>query len=104
MMKQFEGRSLAHPGCLIGVTSGLILGIILAGVLAMYAGTPLTTLLWMWLGLTIVLGLIGWFIGERLSTPFRPLAKEKGVEEKVGSEEQIENQPSTSSNVSEDML
>ncbi|HET8912722.1 MAG TPA: hypothetical protein VFN23_14720 [Ktedonobacteraceae bacterium] len=104
MMKQFEGRSLAHPGCLIGVMSGLILGIILAGVLAVYANTPLANLLWMWLGLTVVLGLVGWFIGERLSTPFRLLKRENEVKEVPVTDEYVETQPEASSNISEDML
>ena len=37
MMKRLRGRNLAHPGCLIGVTTGLSLGIILAAVLALQA-------------------------------------------------------------------
>jgi hypothetical protein len=36
MMKRLRGRNLAHPGCLVGVTAGLSLGIILAAVLALH--------------------------------------------------------------------
>lgn len=93
MMKQFEGRSLAHPGCLIGVTSGLILGIILAGVLATYFGLSLNLLLLLWFGFTIALGLIGWFIGERLSTPFRPLKRGNAVDENPAAAEKLEAEP-----------
>ena len=31
MMNKLRGRNLAHPGCLIGVTTGMTLGIVLAG-------------------------------------------------------------------------
>jgi uncharacterized protein YacL len=76
MMKQFQGRSLAHPGCLIGVTLGLIIGIILAGVLASVVNIALNTLLLIWLVITVGLGAIGWIIGERLSSKF-PAVKEE---------------------------
>lgn len=68
MMKRLQGRNLRHPGCLIGITAGLSIGIVLAGVLA-YASIPYTTLLWIWLGITIVLGTTGWIIGARMSPP-----------------------------------
>src|SRR5438094_8442664 len=70
MKKQFEGRSLAHPGCLIGITAGLIVGIILGGVLASVYNMALNAVLLIWLGVTIGLGLLGWVIGERLSMRF----------------------------------
>ena len=76
MNKQFEGRSLAHPGCLIGITAGLIVGIVLAGVLASVFNMALNAVLLVWLGVTIVLGILGWVIGERLSMKFFR-AKEK---------------------------
>jgi hypothetical protein len=66
MMKRLEGRNLKHPGCLIGITLGLTIGIVLAGGLA-WTSIPFGTLLWIWLGLTVVLGAIGWFIGNRIS-------------------------------------
>ena len=72
MMNKLRGRNLAHPGCLIGVTTGLIVGIILAGVLAM-ANVPLNADLLIWLGLTAVLGAIGWVIGSALSSRFPAL-------------------------------
>ncbi|HLL77928.1 MAG TPA: hypothetical protein VKT25_00400 [Ktedonobacteraceae bacterium] len=66
MMKRLEGRNLRHPGCLVGMTSGLTLGIILAGILAVN-NVPLNTVLLIWLGLTVLLGAFGWFIGARMT-------------------------------------
>ena len=77
MMKQFRGRSLAHPGCLVGVTVGLTLGIVLAGVLAMAFNVPLSTDMLVWFGLTIGLAAIGWFVGDRLSSRFPALEEEE---------------------------
>jgi hypothetical protein len=85
MKKQFEGRSLAHPGCLIGITTGLIVGIILAGVLASVFNVALNMVLLVWLFLTIGLGLLGWMIGERLSMKF------------FRARDEIEDAPSTDS-------
>jgi hypothetical protein len=70
MMKQLRGRNLKHPGCLIGVTTGLTIGIILAGVLAAANVLPFNILLLIWLGLTVGLGAIGWIVGSRLSSKF----------------------------------
>ena len=79
MMKHLQGRNLAHPGCLIGVTSGLIVGIILAGVLAASFGVALNTVLLVWLAITIVPGVIGWIIGDRLTAKYRRLAQAEQV-------------------------
>jgi hypothetical protein len=78
MMNKLRGRNLAHPGCLIGTTTGLILGIILGGVLAM-ANVPLGVDLLIWLGLTFVLAVIGWIMGSALSSRF-PALEEKSAE------------------------
>lgn len=75
MMNRLRGRNLAHPGCLIGITTGLILGIILGGVLAM-ANVAFNIDLLAWLGLTIGLGALGWVIGSALSSRFPVLEKE----------------------------
>ena len=72
MMKKLRGRNLSHPGCLIGVTLGLTLGIVLAAILATL-NVALNTDLLIWLGLTLVLGAIGWVIGNRLSSGFPAL-------------------------------
>jgi hypothetical protein len=68
MMKQLEGRNLAHPGCLIGIIAGLIVGIVLAGILAASFNVPFSTVSLIWLALTLGLGLIGWIIGAFLTT------------------------------------
>ncbi len=75
-MKKLRGRNLAHPGCLIGITTGLTLGIVLAGILAVAFNVALNTLLLLWLGITLVLGAIGWVIGDRLSSRFPVLEEE----------------------------
>ena len=76
MLNKLRGRNLAHPGCLIGTTLGLTIGIILAGALASIYNVALNTILLMWLGITLVLGAIGWFIGDRLSSRFPALEEE----------------------------
>ena len=76
MMKKLRGRNLAHPGCLVGVTVGLTLGIVLAGVLASVFNVALNTDLLVWLALTVVLGGVGWIIGDRLSSRFSALEQE----------------------------
>ncbi len=72
MMNKLRGRSLAHPGCLIGTTTGLILGIALAGVLAL-VNVAFTMDLLVWLGLTVGLGASGWIIGSVLTSRFPAL-------------------------------
>ncbi|GCE24978.1 hypothetical protein KDA_04620 [Dictyobacter alpinus] len=68
MMNRLEGRNLAHPGCLIGITLGLIVGIVLAGILAAGFNVPFRTVSLIWLAVTLVLGLIGWLWGAYLTT------------------------------------
>jgi hypothetical protein len=81
MMKRLRGKNLAHPGCLVGVTTGLIIGIILAGVLASAFNVPYTTVLLVWLGLTVGLGVVGWIVGVRLTSKFPALAEETESDE-----------------------
>lgn len=76
MMKRLRGKNLAHPGCLIGITTGLTIGIILAGILAEVFNVPLTTVLFVWFGLTTALGAIGWITGTRLTSKFPALVEE----------------------------
>ncbi len=80
MMKQLRGRNLAHPGCLIGVTAGLTLGIVLAFVLAAAFNVAANIAMFAWFGFTILLGAIGWIIGDRLSSRFPALEEEKQSE------------------------
>jgi high-affinity Fe2+/Pb2+ permease len=68
MMKKLEGRSWKHPGCALGMTAGLILGIVIAGLVA-YLGIDFNILIMIWLGMIVVLGLIGWVIGDLISRP-----------------------------------
>lgn len=76
MMKQLRGRNLAHPGCLVGTTLGLTLGLILASVLAFSFNVAFNTDILIWFGLTIGLGGIGWFTGDRLSSRFPALEED----------------------------
>ena len=69
MMKRLQGRNLAHPGCLVGITLGLTIGIILGAILAVN-NVSLNTVLLIWLGFTLLLGALGWFIGDRISSRF----------------------------------
>ena len=80
MMKKLRGRNLSHPGCLIGITAGLTLGIVLAAILATL-NIALTTDLLIWLGLTVVLGAIGWFVGDRLTSRFPALDEQTPLTE-----------------------
>jgi hypothetical protein len=80
MMKRLRGRNLAHPGCLVGVTAGLSLGIILAGVFALH-NVSLYTVLLIWLGLTLGLGAIGWIIGARLTSRFPAVEEAASLDE-----------------------
>lgn len=70
MIKRLRGRNLAHPGCLVGITLGLTIGIILAGILAVN-NVSLNTVLLIWLGLTLLLGALGWIVGDRLTSRFQ---------------------------------
>ena len=76
MLNKLRGRNLAHPGCLVGTTTGLIIGIILAGIMANVYNVALNTVLFTWLGITVVLAVLGWIIGDRLSTRFPALEEE----------------------------
>jgi MFS family permease len=76
MMKKLRGRNLKHPGCLIGVTLGTIIGIVLAGVLASVYNVAMTIDVWVWFGLIFVLGAVGWVIGDRLSSRFPALEED----------------------------
>ena len=52
---------------LIGMTAGLTIGIILAGILASVFHASYTTVLLVWFGLTFVLAATGWIIGTILT-------------------------------------
>ena len=92
MLNKLRGRNLAHPGCLIGTTLGLTLGIILAGVLASVYNVALNTVLLTWLGMTLILGAIGWFIGDRLSSRF-PALEDEPIDTSASSTSQASRTP-----------
>jgi hypothetical protein len=92
MLNKLRGHNLAHPGCLIGTTLGLTVGIILAGVLASVYNVALNTILLMWLGITLVLGAIGWFTGDRLSSRF-PALEEESIDVPTASTSQAPKVP-----------
>jgi hypothetical protein len=92
MMNRLRGRNLAHPGCLIGVTLGLIIGIVLAGVLAVNFNVAFNTVGLLWLGITVVLGAIGWIIGTILTPKFPATSMQN-----ESSSAPLETQDSTSS-------
>jgi hypothetical protein len=97
MMKRLRGRNLAHPGCLIGVTAGLALGIMLAGILAIAFNTPYNTVLLVWFGMTVGLGAIGWLVGSVLTSrfPARPgdAAYEQGAVASTGDADALPTVP-----------
>ncbi|MEO8956502.1 MAG: hypothetical protein ACR2H5_23095 [Ktedonobacteraceae bacterium] len=76
MLNKLRGHNLAHPGCLVGTTTGLIIGILLAGIMASVYNVAFNTVLFTWLGITVVLAVLGWIIGDRLSTRFPALDEE----------------------------
>nr|BBH92574.1 hypothetical protein KTA_07730 [Thermogemmatispora argillosa] len=77
MLNKLRGRNLAHPGCLVGTTLGLTIGLILAAILAASFNVNINVDLAIWFGLTVVLGGIGWIIGDRLSSRFPALEEEQ---------------------------
>lgn len=76
MMNNLRGRNLAHPGCFIGTIIGLTFGIVLAAILANVYNVALNTIVLIWLGLTVGLGIIGWVLGNRLTSRFPSLEEE----------------------------
>lgn len=66
MREQLQGRNLAHVGCLIGLILGLSGGIMLAWELILH-NVATTLALIIWVGLTVVLGTIGFFTGTAVS-------------------------------------
>jgi hypothetical protein len=64
MLRQLQGRNLAHVGCFFGLVLGLSVGIVLAGILAA-RNVAIAIALFSWLGLTVVLAGIGYVAGSR---------------------------------------
>lgn len=80
MINRLRGRYLGHAGCLVGMTLGLTIGIILAGVMAVAYNVALNIDAFTWLGLTVILGAIGWIIGHRLTPRFPALESDEQEE------------------------
>ncbi len=69
MLDQLRGRNLAHVGCTIGLLAGLLAGMI-AGIIIVSLVRTAGAADWAalaWLGLTLALGLLGFFIGGNVS-------------------------------------
>lgn len=70
MLDQLRGRNLAHVGCTIGLVLGLTLGLIAAVVIINLITQPVTATnvaTAVWLGLTAVLGVAGYWVGGFVS-------------------------------------
>ncbi len=61
-------RNFAHVGCLIGCILGLGGGIALAWVLILHS-SAVAIALFAWVGITFILGALGYLIGYRLHQP-----------------------------------
>ena len=69
MLEQLRGRNLAHVGCTLGLTVGLTLGLIAALVIVNLVAAPSATNIATatWLGATFGLGILGYWLGGRIS-------------------------------------
>lgn len=69
MLNELRGRNLAHVGCTLGLTLGLIVGLVAALAIVLVvkttSATNLATLVWF--GLTFALGILGYWLGGRVS-------------------------------------
>lgn len=69
MLDQLRGRNLAHVGCTIGLTGGLLLGLIAALVViqVMRSNDAVSVATVIWLGATAALGGLGYYFGGYIS-------------------------------------
>ncbi len=69
MLEQIRGRNLSHVGCTFGLTLGLTFGLIAALVVINLVGAPSATNIAtaVWLGLTFILGVAGYWVGGFVS-------------------------------------
>ncbi|HEX9036865.1 MAG TPA: hypothetical protein VF808_07720 [Ktedonobacterales bacterium] len=69
MLEQLRGRNLAHVGCTLGLVLGLTFGLIAAVVIINLVAAPSATNIAtaVWLGLTGLLGVGGYWIGGAVS-------------------------------------
>lgn len=71
MLNQLRGRNLTHIGCTLGITLGLLIGLFGAiGVFQLVQSSSAPTLAFFILvGVTVVLGGLGFYLGGRFSRP-----------------------------------
>jgi len=69
MLDQLRGRNLAHVGCTIGLVLGLLLGMIVGIIVVSLVRTAAAAdwAAFAWLGLTMIMGGIGFILGGRVS-------------------------------------
>lgn len=69
MLNQLRGRNLAHVGCTLGLTAGLLLGLFAALIIiqVMQNLTAVNVATVVWLGATVVLGSLGYYLGGYVS-------------------------------------
>ncbi|HEX6540303.1 MAG TPA: hypothetical protein VF040_01000 [Ktedonobacterales bacterium] len=79
MLDQLRGRNLAHVGCTLGLTAGLLLGLIAAliviQVMQSLSAVNIATIVW--IGATVVLGGLGYYLGGFVSRRLWGEEKEK---------------------------
>lgn len=69
MLDQLRGRNLAHVGCTIGLTGGLLLGLLAALIViqVMQNNDAVSVATIIWLGATAALGGLGYYLGGYVS-------------------------------------
>jgi len=69
MLDQLRGRNLAHVGCTLGLTGGLLLSLIAALVViqVMQNSNGVNIATAVWLGTTVLLGGLGYYLGGYVS-------------------------------------
>ncbi len=69
MLEQLRGRNLSHVGCTLGLTLGLFFGLVAALVIVTLIRAPSAANIAtaVWLGLTFVLGIVGYWLGGYIS-------------------------------------
>jgi hypothetical protein len=71
MLNQLRGRDLTHIGCTLGIVIGMTLGLFIAiAIFNLVQSTAASTLAFFTLvGITVLLGGLGFYLGARLSRP-----------------------------------
>ncbi|HLY31754.1 MAG TPA: hypothetical protein VKQ36_12055 [Ktedonobacterales bacterium] len=84
MLQQLRGRNVTHIGCAVGLTIGLLLGMFAAvGVIQLVAsGAAVTLAVVALVGVTLGLGIIGFWVGW-LFSPHGPAGSHKEEHEET---------------------